>query len=119
MRRYARHLVLPGIGEAGQQKLLASSALIIGAGGLGSAALGYLAAAGIGRLGIVEPDRVELSNLQRQLLFETHDIGRSKAEAARDRLEEINPDCKIELFQERGATFHTIRELAAGLERHR
>lgn len=100
-RRYARHYVLPEIGEEGQQKLLASSALVIGAGGLGSAALGYLAAGGVGRLTIVEHDRVELSNLQRQLLFETADIGRAKAEAARDRLEEINPDICIETVTEK------------------
>jgi len=100
-RRYARHLVLPEIGEAGQEKLIKSSVLIIGAGGLGSAAIAYLAAAGIGRIGIVEPDRVELSNLQRQILFETADIGRSKGKAARDRIFEVNPDCKIELFEER------------------
>ncbi len=86
------------MGEAGQQKLLASSALVIGAGGLGSAALAYLAAAGIGRLGIVEPDRVELSNLQRQVLFETSDIGRPKIEAARDRIHEVNPDCRWNYF---------------------
>lgn len=95
LRRYARHLVLPEMGEQGQEKLLASSALVIGAGGLGSSALAYLAAGGVGRLGIVEHDRVELSNLQRQLLFETADIGRPKAEAARDRLEELNPDATI------------------------
>lgn len=100
-RRYARHIVLPEIGEAGQAKLLASSVLVIGAGGLGSNALACLAASGIGRLGIVEPDRVELSNLQRQLLFETGDIGRLKAEAARDRIDEVNPDCVVELFIER------------------
>ena len=96
LRRYARHLVLPEIGEDGQQKLLTSSVLVIGAGGLGCASLGYLAASGIGHLGIVEPDRVELSNLQRQLLFETADIGTQKAEAARTRLQEINPEIKIE-----------------------
>jgi len=100
-RRYARHLVLPEIGESGQQRLLASSVLVIGAGGLGSHALATLAAAGIGRLGIVEPDRVELSNLQRQALFETADIGRLKSEAARDRIEEINADCQVEIFPER------------------
>lgn len=93
--------MLPEIGEEGQKKLLASSVLVVGAGGLGSAALGHLAAAGVGRLIIVEHDRVELSNLQRQLLFETADIGRSKAEAARDRLEEINPDCRVEIVGER------------------
>ncbi len=96
LRRYARHLVLKEVGVAGQKKLLRSSVLVIGAGGLGSAALGYLAASGIGRLGIVEPDRVELSNLQRQLLFETADIGQPKAAAAQSRLEEINPGITVE-----------------------
>ena len=100
LRRYARHIVLPEIGEDGQRKLLAASVLLIGAGGLGSAAAGYLAATGIGRIGIVEPDRVELSNLQRQILYDTYDIGRPKAGAAQDRIEEINPDCQVELFQE-------------------
>jgi len=101
LRRYARHLVLPEIGQSGQETLARACVLVIGAGGLGSAALGYLAAAGIGRIGIVEPDRVELSNLQRQILFETADIGRFKAEAARDRLEEMNPDCHVQLHLER------------------
>lgn len=101
LRRYARHVVLSEIGEAGQQKLLSSSALVVGAGGLGSVALAYLAAAGIGRLGIVEPDRVELSNLQRQVIFEEGDIGRAKAEAARDRIHEINSACEVELFPAR------------------
>ena len=101
LRRYARHLVLPQMGGQGQEKLLASSALMIGAGGLGSAALGGLAAAGVGRLGIVEPDRVELSNLQRQILFETADIGRPKADAASDRLQEINPGIMVETFHTR------------------
>lgn len=100
-RRYARHIVLPEIGESGQQKLLDSSVLVVGAGGLGSAALSYLAAAGVGRIGIVEPDRVELSNLQRQILFETADIGRSKARAAKDRIYELNPDIVVEIFEEK------------------
>jgi molybdopterin/thiamine biosynthesis adenylyltransferase len=100
-RRYARHSILKEIGEAGQKKLLASSALVIGAGGLGSAAIAYLAAAGIGRLGIIDGDRVELSNLQRQVLFEEADIGRLKVEAARDRVEEVNPAVKIDIFPER------------------
>jgi molybdopterin-synthase adenylyltransferase len=104
LRRYARHMVLPEIGEAGQKKLLAASILVVGAGGLGSSALAYLASAGVGRLGIVEPDRVELSNLQRQILFEEADIGRPKVEAARDRIEEINPACKVQLFEERLTT---------------
>ena len=101
LRRYARHIVLSEIGAEGQKRLLAASVLVIGAGGLGSSVLGALAASGIGRIGIVEPDRVELSNLQRQMLFETSDIGRLKAEAARDRIEEINGDCKVELFPQR------------------
>ncbi|MDX1974811.1 MAG: HesA/MoeB/ThiF family protein [Rickettsiales bacterium] len=99
LRRYARHVVLPEIGEAGQARLLASSVLVIGVGGLGSPALAYLAAGGVGRLGIVEPDRVELSNLQRQLLFETADIGRAKVQAAADRIHEINPDCTVETHE--------------------
>lgn len=100
-RRYARHIVLPEIGEAGQAKLLKSSALVVGSGGLGSVALSCLAAAGVGRLGVIDHDRVELSNLQRQALFETVDIGRPKVEAARDRLEEINPDITVATFFER------------------
>lgn len=94
-RRYARHIVLSDIGEAGQHKLATSKVLVIGAGGLGASALMSLAASGIGTLGIAEPDHVELSNLPRQTLYETADIGRKKAEAARDRLEEMNPDIKI------------------------
>jgi len=100
-RRYARHLVLEQMGEAGQEKLLASSVLVIGAGGLGSACLAYLAAAGVGRIGIVEYDRVDLSNLQRQILFEESDIGRLKVEAAADRLSELNPEVEIELLPRR------------------
>lgn len=101
LRRYARHLVLPDIGEAGQDKLLASSVLVIGAGGLGSSALAYLAASGIGHLGVVEYDRVELSNLQRQILYEASDIGRLKVEAVADRISEINEDCRVTLFPKR------------------
>lgn len=115
LRRYARHIVLPDIGEEGQKKLLASKVLVIGAGGLGSHALGSLAAAGIGHIGIVEPDRVELSNLQRQTLFETADIGQFKAEAARDRMEEINPDCKVKVFQTR-LDESNARELVCGFD---
>ncbi len=101
LRRYARHIVLPEIGEAGQQKLLASSVLVVGAGGLGSSAIAYLAASGIGRIGVVEHDRVELSNLQRQVLFEEGDIGRLKVEAVRDRLSEVNPACRLDIFPEK------------------
>lgn len=115
LRRYARHVVLPEIGEEGQKELLASSALVIGAGGLGSAALSYLAAGGVGHVGIVEPDRVELSNLQRQTLFEEADIGRTKIDAAADRLHEINPDCELTLFPRR-LNESNARELVKGFD---
>ncbi len=98
LRRYARHVMLEQMGEAGQKKLLNSSVLVIGAGGLGSAVISYLAAAGIGRIGIVDHDRVELSNLARQSLHETGDIGRLKVESARDRVHEINPDVRVECY---------------------
>lgn len=101
MRRYTRHLALAQIGDRGQQQLAASSVLVIGAGGLGSASIGYLAAMGIGRVGVVDDDRVELSNLQRQVLYETSDIGRLKVEAAYDRVEEVNPDCCLEPIAEK------------------
>lgn len=90
--RYARHLALPEIGEAGQQKLLRSSILVVGAGGLGAPVLLYLAAAGVGKLGAVDDDRVSLSNLQRQILYETGDVGRSKLRAAEEQLSQRNPD---------------------------
>ena len=90
--RYQRHLSLPGIGPAGQARLKSARVLVIGAGGLGSPAALYLSAAGVGTLGIVDCDRVDLSNLQRQVLFESRDVGRLKAEAARDRLTALNPE---------------------------
>lgn len=90
IERYARHLVLREVGGPGQQKLKSASALIIGAGGLGSPAALYMAAAGVGTLILVDPDRVEGSNLQRQVLYAEHDIGRPKAEAAAERLAGLN-----------------------------
>src|SRR5687768_13802667 len=90
-RRYGRHLALPEIGEDGQRRLKAGSALVIGAGGLGSPAALYLAAAGIGKLTISDFDVVDASNLQRQVLFATSDLGRPKAEAAAERLWALNP----------------------------
>jgi sulfur-carrier protein adenylyltransferase/sulfurtransferase len=95
VRRYARHVILPGIGGDGQRKLMDSSVLVIGAGGLGSPAAMYLAAAGVGTLGLVDFDQVELSNLQRQLLHDTDDVGRPKVESARDRLTELNPNVEV------------------------
>jgi adenylyltransferase/sulfurtransferase len=93
--RYARHLALPEIGVAGQEKLRAARVLVIGAGGLGSPSALYLAASGVGTLGLVDCDRVDLSNLQRQVLFDSGDISRPKTEAARDRLAALNPQIKI------------------------
>ncbi len=101
IERYARHFVLPGVGEEGQKKLKASRVLVIGAGGLGSPVLFYLAAAGVGRLGIVEHDRVDRSNLNRQILFTEADVGRKKAEVAKERLLALNPTITVEAYAER------------------
>src|SRR5881296_3854026 len=97
--RYSRHLILPDVGVPGQEKLKAARVLLIGAGGLGSPAALYLAAAGVGTLGIVDFDNVDLSNLQRQILHGTKDIGRGKLESARDRLHDINPQIETELHK--------------------
>lgn len=96
-RRYARHIMLPEIGVAGQERLKAARVLCLGAGGLGSPAALYLAAAGVGTIGLVDDDRVALSNLHRQLLHGTKDVGRPKTESARDRLAEANPHVAIQL----------------------
>jgi adenylyltransferase/sulfurtransferase len=93
--RYARHLVLPEIGEEGQETLLGAKVLVIGAGGLGSPLLLYLAAAGVGTLGVVDDDAVDLSNLQRQVLHDTSTIGVDKVESARRRLAEVNPEVEV------------------------
>lgn len=95
LQRYSRHLILPQIDVAGQQALLDSRVLIVGAGGLGSAVALYLAAAGVGQINIADPDAVELSNLQRQILHGTADIGRPKSDSARDRLSALNPEISI------------------------
>ncbi len=95
LQRYHRHLILPHIGEDGQRRLKAARVLLIGAGGLGSPAALYLAASGVGRLGIVDADVVEVSNLQRQLLHGTRDVGRAKVASAADRLRDINPHVDV------------------------
>jgi len=95
LHRYSRHILLPEVGALGQARLRDSSVLVIGAGGLGSPLALYLAAAGVGRIGVVDDDQVELSNLQRQILFDTADIGHSKVDRARSRLEALNPDLVI------------------------
>jgi len=96
--RYARHLVLPEFGEEGQNKLKRGSVLIVGAGGLGSPAALYLAAAGVGKIGLVDFDTVEATNLQRQILYGESSIGRPKLDAARERLHDLNPHISIETF---------------------
>jgi molybdopterin/thiamine biosynthesis adenylyltransferase/rhodanese-related sulfurtransferase len=101
LERYSRHLLLPEVGEKGQEKLLKSRVLLLGAGGLGSPAALYLAAAGIGTLGIVDNDAVDASNLQRQVLHGTDRVGVSKVESARKTLENLNPDVKVVTFDER------------------
>src|SRR5690606_4667464 len=97
LERYARHIVLPEIGGAGQQRLKRARVLVIGAGGLGAPMLQYLAAAGVGTLGIVDDDLVSLSNLQRQVIHDTSSIGKPKLESARTTIERINPNVSVEL----------------------
>jgi sulfur-carrier protein adenylyltransferase/sulfurtransferase len=97
-QRYSRHLLLPEVGEQGQRRLKAARVLCVGAGGLGSPAALYLAAAGVGTIGIVDFDAVDVSNLQRQIIHGTHDVGRSKITSARDRIEALNPEVHVETF---------------------
>jgi len=101
VRRYSRHLIIPDVAMAGQKRLKHAKVLCVGAGGLGSPALMYLAAAGVGTLGIVEFDVVDESNLQRQIIHGQSDVGRSKAESARDSVREINPFVTVNLYEER------------------
>ena len=99
--RYGRHLVLPEVGPEGQLRLRAASVLVVGAGGLGSPLALYLAAAGVGRIGLVDFDRVELSNLQRQILYGTSDVGRPKVAAALERLADVNPHVSLQCHEAR------------------
>ena len=101
LERYARHIVLREIGGPGQQRLKAARVLVIGAGGLGAPLLQYLAAAGVGALGIADDDVVSLSNLQRQVLHGTPDIGRPKTDSARDAIARLNPHVRVEAIPER------------------
>ena len=98
IERYSRHLLLEPVGIAGQLKLKASAVLVVGAGGLGSPVLAYLAAAGVGRIGIVDFDRVDASNLQRQIIHGSSDVGRPKVESARDHILSINSRCQVDVF---------------------
>jgi adenylyltransferase/sulfurtransferase len=95
IERYSRQILLPKVGGKGQEKLLAAKVLVIGAGGLGSPVAAYLAGAGVGTLGIVDSDAVELNNLHRQIIYSSEDTGKMKAEAARQRLQKVNPDVKV------------------------
>lgn len=113
--RYGRHLILPEIGVTGQRALRRGRVLLVGAGGLGSPAALYLAAAGVGTIGLVDFDAVEESNLQRQVLHGTRDIGRSKLDSARDRLADLNPGVHVESFPVR-LTAANAREIARGFD---
>jgi adenylyltransferase/sulfurtransferase len=110
--RYARHVVLPEVGEEGQARLLAARILVVGAGGLGSPLLLYLAAAGVGTLGVIDDDRVEMSNLQRQILHPTARIGTPKVESARAAIAATNPEVRVETHPVR-LTAENVRSLVA------
>ncbi|HEX6375109.1 MAG TPA: HesA/MoeB/ThiF family protein [Allosphingosinicella sp.] len=113
--RYARHIVLREIGGEGQRKLLDSAVVLVGAGGIGSPAIQYLAAAGVGRLRVIDDDRVSLDNLQRQILFGTADVGRPKVEVAREAATRLNPDVRFRETRER-LTAANAAALLAGAE---
>jgi sulfur-carrier protein adenylyltransferase/sulfurtransferase len=114
--RYSRHVLIPEIGVAGQERLLAANVLVVGAGGLGSPAALYLAAAGIGRLGIVDDDLVDESNLQRQVLHSTAALGEPKVESAERRVRELNPDVEVVAYRERLSADNVDRILGEGWE---
>src|SRR6187200_1736986 len=99
--RYSRHLIIPDVSVDGQKRLKNAKVLVVGAGGLGSPALLYLAAAGVGTLGIIDYDVVDESNLQRQIIHGQRDIGRAKADSARDRVRAVNPYVTVQLHKER------------------
>ncbi len=99
LERYSRHIILEEIGAEGQEKLLNAKVLIIGAGGLGSPAAMYLAAAGVGTIGIADADEVDLSNLQRQILHGTPDVGKAKAESAKETMNRMNPDVTVNIYR--------------------
>jgi adenylyltransferase/sulfurtransferase len=112
IRRYSRHLILPEVGLAGQKKICRASVLCIGAGGLGSPIAMYLAAAGVGRIGIVDFDTVDFSNLQRQIIHGTADVGRAKAESARESINSINPTCEVVIHNTRLTSENALEIIA-------
>jgi len=113
--RYARHIILKEIGGTGQQRLLDAHAVLVGAGGIGAPAIQYLAAAGVGRLTLIDDDHVSLSNLQRQVLFATDDVGQPKVEAAEVAVALLNPDVRVAARQQR-LTADNARDLLAGAD---
>ena len=100
IERYSRHIILKEVGVKGQKKLLNAKVMIIGAGGLGAPVAMYLAAAGVGTIGIADADEVDLSNLQRQIIHQTKDVGVPKVESARETMEAMNPDVKVNTYHE-------------------
>ena len=112
LQRYHRHLILPNIGEEGQRRLKAARVLLVGAGGLGSPAALYLAAAGVGNLGIADADTVELNNLQRQVLYGTRDVGRPKVSSAAERLRDLNPAIDVSSLHVRITSANALTLLA-------
>jgi sulfur-carrier protein adenylyltransferase/sulfurtransferase len=115
VERYSRHIILPEVGGEGQSTLLESKVLLVGAGGLGSPAAYYLAAAGIGNMGIIDFDTVDLSNLQRQIIHNTERIGMLKTESAKKTIEALNPDVKVTVFNEK-LTSENIMRLFEGYD---
>jgi adenylyltransferase/sulfurtransferase len=101
MERYSRHILIPEIGGSGQRRLLGASVLVVGAGGLGAPSLLYLAAAGVGKIGIIDDDSVERTNLQRQIIHGTSDLGRPKVDSARETIADLNPDVEVVTHSER------------------
>ena len=110
IHRYSRNIILNNIGGLGQKKLLSSKVLVVGAGGLGSPILYYLAATGIGTIGIIDYDVVEISNLQRQILHSTKDVTRKKTLSAKEKIEELNPDIKVNIFNDK-LNFNNIKHI--------
>ena len=109
IERYSRHILLQDVGVEGQEKILNAKVLVIGAGGLGAPVSLYLAAAGVGTIGIVDADVVDLSNLQRQVIHFTNDVGKAKVESAKEKMLAINPDVKVE-------TYHTYLDSSNALD---
>lgn len=114
-QRYLRNIVLPEIGEQGQEKLLNARVLVVGAGGLGSPIIYYLAAAGVGNIGVMDDDAVEISNLQRQIIHNFSDLGRKKVLSAREKVASLNKDVNLEVFEERAGA-ESLSEAVAGYD---